>query len=55
MPGTFHVALLAPLEVRVQTLMQRENYTREEAESYGAELEQAHESFFPAVLQLQLL
>ena len=46
MPGTFHVALLAPLEVRVQTLMRRENYTREEAESYGAELEQAHENFF---------
>ena len=46
MPGTFHVGLLAPLEVRVQTLMQRENYTREEAENYGAELEQAHENFF---------
>lgn len=46
MPGTFHVGLLAPLEVRVQTLMQRENYTREEAENYGAELERAHENFF---------
>ena len=45
-PGTFHVGLVAPLEVRVQTLMQRENYTREEAESYGVELEQAHENFF---------
>ena len=45
-PGTFHVGLIAPLEVRVQTLMQRENYTREEAESYGAELERAHEHFF---------
>ena len=42
----FHVGLLAPLEVRVQTLMQRENYTREEAENYGAELERAHENFF---------
>lgn len=46
MPGTFHIGLLAPLEVRVQTLMQRENYTREEAENYGAELERAHENFF---------
>ena len=45
-PGAFHVGLLAPLEVRVQTLMQRENYTREEAENYGAELERAHENFF---------
>ena len=46
LPGTFHVGLIAPMEVRVQTLMQRENYTREEAESYGAELEQAHENYF---------
>ena len=46
MPGTFHVGLQAPLEVRVQTLMRRENYTREEAENYGAELEQAHENYF---------
>lgn len=46
MPGTFHVGLLAPLEVRVQTLMQRENYTREEAENYGTELERAHENYF---------
>ena len=46
MPGTFHVGLMAPLEVRVQTLMQRENYTREEAENYGAELERAHENYF---------
>lgn len=45
-PGTLHVGLIAPLEVRVQTLMQRENYTREEAESYGAELERAHENYF---------
>ena len=43
---TFHIGLIAPLEVRVQTLMQRENYTREEAENYGVELERAHENFF---------
>ena len=46
LPGAYHVGLIAPLEVRVQTLMQRENYTREEAENYGAELERAHEHFF---------
>ncbi len=45
-PGILHVGLIAPLEVRVQTLMKRENYTREEAENYGAELERAHEHFF---------
>ena len=26
--------------------MQRENYSREEAENYGAELERAHENYF---------
>ena len=46
MPNTFHIGLQAPLEVRVQTLMRRENYTREEAENYGMELERAHENFF---------
>ena len=46
LPGAYHVGLIAPLEVRVHTLMQRENYTREEAENYGAELERAHENFF---------
>lgn len=46
LPGTFHVGLLAPIEVRVETLMQRENYTRAEAESYGADLERAREAFF---------
>ena len=46
LPDAYHVGLIAPLEVRVHTLMQRENYTREEAENYGAELERAHENFF---------
>ncbi len=46
LPGAYHVGLIAPLEVRVHTLMQRENYSREEAENYGAELERAHENFF---------
>ncbi len=46
LPDAYHVGLIAPLEVRVHTLMQRENYSREEAENYGAELERAHENFF---------
>ena len=46
LPDTYHVGLIAPLEVRAQTLMQRENYTREEAENYGVELERAHENYF---------
>ena len=46
LPGAYHVGLVAPLEVRVKTLIERENYTQEEAENYGAELERAHENFF---------
>ena len=46
LPDAYHVGLIAPLEVRVRTLMQRENYSQEEAENYGAELERAHENFF---------
>ncbi len=45
-PGTFHVGLMAPLEVRVETLMQRELYTRNEAEAYTLELEHAREEYF---------
>ena len=45
-PGTFHVGLMAPLEVRVETLMQRELYSRSEAESYTLELERAREEYF---------
>ncbi len=45
-PGTLHVGLLAPMEVRVTTLMQREHYAREEAEVYVVELERAREEYF---------
>ena len=40
-PGVLHAGLLAPLEVRAETLMRRENLEREEAEVYVEELEQA--------------
>lgn len=45
-PETLHVGLLAPMEVRVQTLMERENYGETEAKVYTEELERAREGFF---------
>ena len=42
---TLHVGLLAPIEVRVQTLMDREHFEREEAEIHVDELERAREDF----------
>ncbi|SUZ94140.1 uncharacterized protein METZ01_LOCUS46994 [marine metagenome] len=42
---TLHVGLLAPIEVRVQTLVDREHFEREEAEIHVAELERAREDF----------
>jgi cytidylate kinase len=41
-----HVGMLAPLEVRVATIMEREHLTREEAEAYVEEVEQARIRFF---------
>jgi cytidylate kinase len=45
-PGVIHVGMLAPLEVRVATIMEREHLTREEAEAYVEEVEQARVKFF---------
>ena len=45
-PGVLHVGLLAPLEVRAETLMRRENLEREEAEVYVEELERANVTYF---------
>ena len=42
---TLHVGLLAPMEVRVQTLIDREHFDREEAEIHVEELERAREDF----------
>ncbi|NQW22852.1 MAG: cytidylate kinase-like family protein [SAR202 cluster bacterium] len=44
-PNTLHIGLLAPLEVRVQTLMAREHFEREEAEIHVEELERAREDY----------
>ncbi len=45
-PGVVHVGMWAPLDVRVQTAMDRENFSRSEAEKYVEELEQARVTFF---------
>jgi len=45
-PGVIHVGLLAPLEVRAQTMMEREHLDLEEAEEYAEELERARVAFF---------
>jgi cytidylate kinase len=45
-PGAIHVGMLAPLEVRVATIMEREHLTREDAEAYVEEVEQARIKFF---------
>ncbi len=42
---TLHVGLLAPMEVRVETLIAREHFEREEAEIHVEELERAREDF----------
>lgn len=44
-PNTLHIGLLAPLEVRVHTLMAREHFEREEAEIHVEELERAREDY----------
>lgn len=45
-PGVVHVGLLAPLDIRADTIMRREHFSREEAEAYVEELEQARITFF---------
>ena len=45
-PGVVHIGMWAPLDVRVQTAMERENFNQQEAEKYVVELEQARVTFF---------
>lgn len=42
---TLHVGLIAPMSVRVETLMAREHFEQEEAEIHVEELERAREDF----------
>jgi len=45
-PGVIHIGVLAPVEFRVQTIMQREHLDRSAAEAYVQEVEQARVAFF---------
>jgi cytidylate kinase len=45
-PGVLHIGMLAPLEIRVETIMWRERFNREQAQAYVAEVEQARVEFF---------
>ena len=45
-PGALHVGMLAPLESRIENIMAREHYNRQEATKYVAELEEARIAFF---------
>ena len=45
-PGVIHIGMVAPLDVRAETVMQRENFRRPEAETYATDLEQARITFF---------
>ncbi len=45
-PGVIHVGLMAPLELRVQTLVEREHFEAGEAQVYVEELERAREAYF---------
>ena len=45
-PGALHVGMLAPLESRIDNIMAREHYSREEATKFVLELEEARVAFF---------
>ena len=45
-PGVMHVGLVAPVELRVETMMQRENLDLDEAQAYVRELDEAWHIYF---------
>lgn len=45
-PGVVHVGLMAPLDVRIDTMAKREMFTPEEARAYAEELENARVTFY---------
>jgi cytidylate kinase len=51
-PDVIHIGLLAPLEVRAETLAQREHLEPEDARTYVEELEQARITFFRKYFQV---
>ena len=46
MPHVLHVALLAPMERRIDTIVQREHLSREEAARYVESTEKARDAYF---------
>ncbi len=45
-PGVVHIGLLAPMDVRIDTMAKRELFTPEEARAYAEELENARLTFY---------
>ena len=48
-PGVIRVGVVAPMEVRVQTLIQREHLAAEEALTQAREMERARRDFLPQI------
>jgi cytidylate kinase len=51
-PNVLHVGLIAPLEVRAETLMRRENIERKEAKAFVEQLESANVTYFRKFFQV---
>ena len=45
-PGVVHVGLVAPMDVRVDTMAKREMFSNDEARAYAEELENARVTFY---------
>ena len=45
-PGVVHIGLLAPLDVRIDTMAKREMFTPDEARAYAEELENARLTYY---------
>ena len=46
MPGVVHIGLVAPMDVRIDTMAKRELFSNEEARDYAEELENARVTFY---------
>ena len=46
MPGALHVGLIAPLELRIKTIAEREHLSEEDAEKYAADLEKGRVAYY---------
>ena len=50
-PGVMHVGLVAPVELREETMMQREHLERDDAKAYVRELDEAWHTYFRKYFQ----